>query len=478
MSDTVIAPSAGKTRAVALVVILLAAFMDLIDVTILNVVLPSIRRDLGASPAQLQWMLSGYTLALAVGLISGARLGDRLGHKRVFIIGVAGFAAASALCGLAVGPGMLIAARVLQGLLAAVMIPQVLSQIQVMFAPSERGGAMAAYSALSGLAATLGPILGPLLLDWNLAGLGWRLVFWVNAPIGVLAAIVSTRLLPESRVARATRLDPVGVLLSAAGLLLVLYPLITGADRVGWPWWTFGSVLAGLALLAGFVAQQRRLDDRGVAPLVRMSLFRSRSLRGGLLVQALFFIPVLGFFLVFMQFLQVGLGMSPMRAGLTMLPWSVAVPVFATFSAAVLLPRIGRATVQFGLVALALGFALIAFSGGQATADTGWSDLIGGVLVGGAGMGMLVAPLAELTLRDVPVADAGAGSGLFNTVTQLAAAVGVAVIGTVFFTDVRGARPSAAGFGHALAVALWLGICLLAIAFAASFLLPRRTADR
>jgi hypothetical protein len=282
------------------------------------------------------------------------------------------------------------------------------------------------------------------------------------------------KLLPDSRAESATRLDLAGVALSAAGLLLVLYPLVTAADRSGWPLWTWLCLSAGLAVLAGFVMWERRV----AAPLVQMSLFRFRSVNGGLLVQMLFFVPTMGFFLVFMLFLQQGLRMSPMRSGLMILPWSVAVPVLATVSAALLLPRIGRATVQIGLVVMALGFALVALQTAGATPGTGWSDLVWGVLVGGAGMGMVVAPLLQLTLNDVPVSDAGSGSALYNTVTQLAASVGVAVIGTFFFTRVRGIGQTpqalAKGFGDAQAGSLWLGIALLAVAFAATFLLPRK----
>nr|AHE14813.1 major facilitator superfamily protein [uncultured bacterium] len=461
----------------ALVVILLAAFMDLLAVTILNVILPFIQTDLLASPAQLEWMLSGYTLALALGLITGARLGDMLGHKRIFIAGVAGFAAASALCALSANSDMLVVGRVLQGLFAAAMLPQVLSQIQVMYAPRERGGAMAAFSALSGLAAALGPILGPLLLTWDLLSLGWRLVFWINVVIGAVVVVACLELLSESRSSRPPHLDVLGVVVSTAGLLLVLYPLITAADRSRWPAWAYLSMVAGGTMLIGFVAHQRRVAARGEEPLLQVFLFQFRSIQGGLLVQLVFFVPVMGFFLIVMQFLQVGLRMSPMMAGLTILPWSVAAPVLAGISAAVLLPMIGRAAVQIGLVLLATGFAILAVAAADAMPSTGWPSLIVGMLVGGAGMGMVVAPLAQLTLTDVPVEHAGSGSALFNTVTQLAASLGVAVIGTIFFTRVRGtnATPNAlaAGFGHALATSLWICIGLLALALIASLLLPR-----
>ncbi|MDJ0363182.1 MFS transporter [Rhodococcus sp. H29-C3] len=479
MSDTFLTNDfriAGAARTTALVVILLASFMDLLDVTILNVTAPSIERDLGASPSQLQWLLAGYTLAFAIGLITGARLGDLVGYKRMFLLGVAGFTVASAVCGMAPTPVVLITARVVQGLFAAALIPQVLSQIQVMYAPHERGGAMAAFSALSGLAASIGPILGGILIEADLWGLGWRLVFWINVPVGLAALVIGAKTLPESRSPSRPRLDLIGVGLSALGLLLVVYPLIEVSGTRPWPVWTYWSMAAGVLVLIGFTCWQRLLAGRGGEPLLELSLFRIRSLRGGLLVQLLFFIPIMGFFLIFMQLLQLGIGMSPIRAGLTLLPWSIATTVTAILGAAVLVPKIGRLTVQIGLLLLALGFGLLAFVADSATTQTGWLALLPGVLVGGAGMGFAVAPLAQLTLGEIPAAHASSGSGLFNTVAQLAASIGVAAIGTLFFSRLSSTseqRSGTGGFGQAFSTSMWVGIVMVGVALAASFLLPR-----
>ena len=469
---------AGPTRTFALLVVLLAAFMDLMDVTILNVTLPTIETDLHAGPAALEWALSGYTLALTVGLISGARLGDLVGHKRMFVIGLGGFTAASAACSLSTGPWLLVAARVVQGLFAAAMIPQVLAQIQLLYRAQERGPAMAAYSALAGIAATAGPILGPALLHWNLGGQSWRLVFWVNVPVGILATIAAARLLPSRRPGGGEqRLNLPSVLVAAAGLALVLYPLIAASGDGAWPGWSYPVILAGLLVLAGFCLQQHRTAVRGGRPLIDLRLLRSRSLAGGLAVQLLFLVPIMGFFLTVMQFLQRGLGMSPMRAGLTLLPWSVTVTVFAGLSAAVLLPRIGRLTVQLGLVLTAAGLALLATVAAGAGTRTGTSDLLPGILLGAAGMGLVVAPIAQLTLADVPAAQAGTGSGLFNTVSQLGASLGVASLGTVFFGALdRPAGPAGSthAYGHAFGQTLWISIGLLAAALVASYALPQR----
>jgi EmrB/QacA subfamily drug resistance transporter len=468
----------GRTRTIALTVILLAAFMDLMDVTILNVMLPTIEADLHAGPSALEWVLSGYTLALTVGLITGARLGDLFGYKRVFVVGVAGFTAASVACSLSVGPGMLVAGRVVQGLFAAAMIPQVLSQIQLLYRPQERGPAMAAFSALSGLAATAGPILGPALLDFNLADQGWRLVFWVNVPVGAVAAVAASRLLPDGRGTDTGRPDLPAVFAAGAGLTLVVYPLIAASGRGGWPAWAYPVIAVGFVVLAAFCMVQRRVASRGGRPLIDIALFARRSLAGGLAVQLLFLVPIMGFFLTIMQFLQRGLGMSPLHAGLTMLPWSITVTLFAGVSAAVLLPRIGRLTVQLGLILTATGLALLAFTAAGADDRTGTLELLPGILVGSAGMGMVVAPIAQLTLTDVTPPQVGTASGLFNTVSQLGACFGVAMIGTVFFTrlghDTDAGRTAAHTYGQAFDQTLLLSIGLLAAAFAISYALPRR----
>ncbi|MEV0196699.1 DHA2 family efflux MFS transporter permease subunit [Nonomuraea sp. NPDC050691] len=461
----------------ALVVILLASFMDLLDVTIVNITLPSVRTELNASPAHLQWMLTGYTLAFALGIITGARLGDLYGYKRVFLTGIAGFTAASALCGAAPTAEVLVCARIVQGLFAAVMVPQVLSQIQLMYAPHERGGAMAAFSSLSGLAAATGPILGAVLLQADWFGQGWRTVFWINIPVGILAFLTAAAVLPEARSTTRPRLDLTGVLISSAGLILILYPLIKGSEERPWPLWAYVSMILGVIVLAGFVRHQRRLSGRGKSPLIEVGLLRMRSVGGGLLTQFLFFLPVMGFFLTFMQLLQPGLGMTPMSSGLTILPWPIATTIAAGLGAAVLLPRLGRITVQIGLVVLALGFALLALTAGSATPGTNWLDFLPGVVVGGLGMGLTVAPLAQLTLEKIPTRHAASGSGLFNTIAQLGASVGVALFGTVFFAQVPAhAGEPTGGYASAFTATIWSSLLLLAVTFAVSFLLPRKEA--
>src|ERR1700729_274822 len=228
-------------RGLPLIILLLAAFMNLLDVSIVNIAIPSIQRNLHASYADVQWALAGYTLAYALVLITGGRLGDTYGRKRLFLIGVAGFTIISALCGAATGPGMLIGCRVAQGAMGAIMVPQVLSVIQVIFPPHERIKALAGFGVTAGLGTVSGPLLGGLLIQHNLVGLGWRPIFLINVPVGLLAVVASAVLIPESRAPRRPRLDPGGVALISAALLLLLYPLVQGRE-LGWPVWTFVSM--------------------------------------------------------------------------------------------------------------------------------------------------------------------------------------------------------------------------------------------
>ena len=253
-------------RWAALVVMLLAAFMNLLDVSIVNIAVPSIQRGLHASYADVQWTLAGYALSYALVLITGGRLGDTYGRKRLFLIGVVGFTVMSALCGAAQSPGALIASRVAQGAMGALMIPQVLSVIQVSFPAAERIKALAAFGVTAGLGAVSGPLLGGLLTSHSLLGLGWRSIFMINIPVGVIAVAASLVLVRESRAPRPPRLDPAGVLLLSGALILLLYPLVEG-QQVGWPAWTYLMMALSGPVLAVFVGYERRKARRGGSPL-------------------------------------------------------------------------------------------------------------------------------------------------------------------------------------------------------------------
>ncbi|WP_125613440.1 MFS transporter [Specibacter cremeus] len=468
------APPVGRARSFALVSLFLASFMELLDATIVNVALPDIEQSLGAKNAELQWMVASYTLALAIGLITGSRLGDVYGRKRLFIAGLVVFTASSVLCGLAMNPEMLIASRALQGFASAAMIPQVLSSLQVMYKPAERAGAMAGYSALAGVAAVSGPILGAVLTDADLFGWGWRTIFFVNVPVGVFAVLCAGKFVPESRAPQRHKLDPFGVVLLAVGMLAILYPLTMGREE-NWPLWTFLMLGFGLLVLVGFVLLQRREERRGGEPLVPISLFRSRSFAAGIAMMFLFFIPMHGFFLIQTLFLQVGLDYPILKAGLTMLPFSLMVPVLAGLSAAILAKKIGRVVLQLGPLVVAAGFVvIIATVHANGGAVTPW-HLIAGLALSGAGFGMVVAPVGIFVLSEVPVKFAGPASGLFNTTGQLAGALGVAVVGTLFFNGISAstAHGKAGVFIDGFSSTMWLMAGGMVLAALAASFLPR-----
>ena len=423
--------SADPRRWVALAVVLIAGFMQLVDISIVNVAIPSIQRDLDATYADIQWVLAGYQLAFAVMLITGGRLGDIFGRKRLFMIGMAGFTLASALCGLAQTPDMLIASRILQGLFGAIMFPQVLSIIQVTFPPQERATAFGLFGATIGLATITGPLVGGLLIQADLFGLEWRPIFLVNLPIGIAALAVAARFLVESKAPRALRLDPVGVVVVTAGLLLLVYPLVQGRD-LGWPPWTFLSMAASVPVLAGFAVYERHKKALDGSPLVDMDLFRQRSFVPGLLLAGIFFMGIPAFFLTFSLWLQIGLGFSALHAGLTGAPFAVG-SALASAASVRLVPVLGRRILSAGSLLLVAGMVALMWTvdryGG---AVTSW-QLLPALLLCGLGLGSVIAPLVNVVLAGIRAQDAGSASGVLTTVQQIGGAVGVALIGVVFF---------------------------------------------
>jgi EmrB/QacA subfamily drug resistance transporter len=431
----ILAPAAaGKPdprRWLTLAILLLAAFMNLLDISIVNIAIPSIQRDLHASYADVQWALAGYTLAYAVVLITGGRLGDAYGRKRMFLIGVTGFTIMSALCGAAQGPGMLIGCRVVQGAMGAIMIPQVLSVVQVIFPPAERIKALAAFGVTAGLGTVSGPLLGGLLTQNNLFGLDWRSIFLINVPVGIIAVAASAVLVRESRAPRPPRLDPGGVLLVTAAMLLLLYPLVQGR-QLGWPAWTFVTMAASVPAFALFVWYERAKTRRDGSPLVQLSLFGQRAFSTGIAIAVTFFLGVTSFALILTLSLQTGLGFTPLHAGLTFLPFSGGV-LIASGAAARLAPRFGRGVTMTGALVMAAGMAgLISTVAHYGPAVTTW-EMVPALIAAGLGMGAVLAPLADILLAGVDHQHAGSASGLFNTSIQVGASIGVAVIGVIFF---------------------------------------------
>ena len=433
-------PPADPRRWLALTVVVSASFMAVFDQFVVNVAIPSIQRDLHASFAQVQFVVAGYALAYAVTLVTGGRLGDIFGRKRLFMVGMAGFTLASALCGLAPGPGLLVAARLLQGLGAALMAPQVLAIIQVTFPASERGGALSVYGAVIGLASLAGQALGGLLIRADLFGLGWRVVFLVNIPIGLAALLAAAPLVQETRSPTAHRLDLGGVAILTGGLVLFTVPLVAGRDA-GWPPWAWACLLASLPVLAGFVRFERRKTRRGESPLVALDLFRGRAFAAGLGVAFPFGMANPAMFLTLALYLQLGLQFSPLAAGLTFAPAPVGFFLAATLSGR-LSRALGRRLVLLGLLLKAGAWAAIGLLVLRDGAGLDPAHLVPLMLIEGAGAGWTGPPLIGLSLAGVPSRDAGAAAGVFTTAQQIAGALGVALIGVVFFGVLAGHAPA------------------------------------
>ena len=409
--------------------ILAVECMDLLDGTIVNVAAPSIRADLGASLSALQWIAGGYALTFAIGLVTGGRLGDIFGRRRLFLLGLAGFTAASALCGAADSPETLIGLRLVQGVFAAIMIPQGFGILRQVFPPDEIQKAFGLFGPVIGLSAVLGPILGGALTDGDLFGLGWRAIFLVNVPIGLIALFGSAKLLPESKADNRPRLDLGGAALVTLAMGLLVYPLIQGREA-GWPAWTFVSIGASALALAAFVVLERRRERERKSPLVTMSLFRKRAFSAGLASALVFFAGMIGLMLTFSLYLQLGQGFSAIHTGLTLIPWSLGTAVGAGLGAGLLGPRFGRPTLHAGLAVMllgVLGLLLVSHDGASSWAFAGPE------LVAGVGMGAMLAPLFDFVLAGVDDDEVGSASGVLNAMQQLGGALGIAVIGTVFF---------------------------------------------
>jgi len=441
--------------------------MDLLDATIVNVAAPSIHDELHTSSTALQWIVGGYSLALAVGLVIGARLGDIHGRRRLFIAGAAGFTLCSTLCGIAPSTGWPIAFRLAQGAAAALMIPQGLGLIRDAFPEEERAKAFGLFGPVIGLSAVLGPIIGGALVSADLFDTGWRLVFLVNLPLGLLAVLGSARVLPASERDRDARLDWRGGLLVAAAMGLIVYPLVQGRE-LGWPAWTFALMAAGLALLAAFARHALRLERTGAGPLVTPSIFRTREYSAGVLVILVFFGGISGVMLVLGLYLQLGLGFSAIHAGLTFVPWSLGMAVGAGLGAGMLAPRFGRHVLHAGMVVMVAGVigTIAVVHGGGMGVTSLW--LAGPLLVTGIGMGLVVAPLFSFILAGVQDDEVGSASGALNALQQLGSAVGVAVLGTIFFSVLAGG-----GFAAATERVLWVQAGLVAACGVLALLLPR-----
>ncbi|OLF07546.1 MFS transporter [Actinophytocola xinjiangensis] len=419
----------GRRASLALLVVLIASFMDLLDVTIVVVAAPDIARDLHATDAQLQWTIAAYTLALGSGLITGGRLGDDHGRRRVFLWSLTVFALASAACALAPTAGTLIAVRAVQGLAGGFMVPQVFGIIRSSFAAPAT--AFGAFGAVQGLASVAGPLLGGALVEADLWGLGWRTIFWINLPIAALALVLGARVLPESTAASRARLDVPGAVLSCAGVVLVLAPLVQGHDW-GWPWWGWAVLAVGVLLLAVFPSYERAVTRRGGHPVLEPTLLTIRPFTAGLAAALLFFGGLASFFLVLSTYLQIGTGRTAWETGLVILPYAVG-SIITSGAGVALAPKAGRALLVTGSLTLAASQALLWWLVSDGTTPGYWA-LATAMFVGGLGLGLTAPVLVNVVLAAVPAQHAGAAGGVLSTVNQLGGAVGVAVLGTVYFT--------------------------------------------
>lgn len=457
-------------RALAMFVLIVASFLDMLDASILNVALPVIRTDLGASPSGVEWMVGAYDLAFAAVLITGGRLGDIVGRRTVFSIGVAGFTLASALAACAWhGDTDLVVARFAQGGFAALMVPQVLASVQTLYPPAERAGVLGTIGAASGLATVIGPLLGGWLIAADPFGGGWRSLFVINVPIGIALLLAAVRWVPDTRAANPPKLDVLGFVLASATLVVLCYPLFEG-PWLGWPGWIWAVFAAVPVLGLLFVAEQRRETARGGTPLVPMHLFTNRGFASGGITIMCFMGSSAGFFLVLALYLQGGLGFSALGAGSALLPFSFGA-LAGSGIAARLAAKASKAMVILGAGMTAAGLwwlrHTVSAQGGRLS---GW-DLLWPLAIGGLGLGLSVLPVTDLAVATVDVRNAGAVSGVFTSCQQVAGVLGIAVIATVFFGRV-GQDPSFGALHEALLTAVWISIGGFSLTAVAGLTLP------
>ena len=379
-----------KWRWVAFGAVITAAVMDLLDSTIAQVAAPTIRRELGGSYAVIEWVTAAYALAMTVGLLTGGRLGDIFGRRRMLLTGMAGFVVASAACAAAGTAGELIAARAAQGLLGAIMLPQVFGLIRDMFAAHEMGKAFGVYGPVMGLSAMLGPIVSGGLISANLFGTGWRMIFAVNVPVGLAALALGAWTLPSGGT-RKGRLDLPGAVLAGGAMFLLVFPLAQG-HSLGWPTWLFGMLAAAVLVLATFGWYQIRRQRAGRDPLVEPSLFRHGPYRAGIVFSIVFTGSLGGIVMIFNVFLQNGLGFSPWHSAITTAPWAAGAFI-GSAAGGIAMSKLGRRVLHAGLVVEAAGLLAIyavlrAAGGGVSTVD-----LLAPMVIGGIGMGMVFVPL-------------------------------------------------------------------------------------
>jgi len=461
------APDPARWRALA--VCLVGGFMTLLDVSIVNVALPSLRSSLDATESDLQWVLAGYSLAFGLVLVPAGRLGDVRGRRSVYVVALSLFTAASAFCGLAPTALLLSLGRVAQGVAGGLLVPQQSGLIQELFRGAERAKAFGLLGATIGISTAVGPLLGGLLIALGGAEHGWRLVFFVNVPIGLAAIPLALRLFPGARPERRREsLDPVGVLLLGVGVLLVLLPLVQERTWSGDAKWLL--LPAGAVVLAAFTLWERSYAARGREPMVDLGLFRVRSYAIGTTLGLIYFAGFTAIFFIYTLYLQNGRDYSALEAGLAITPFALGSAAAAALGGR-LVPRFGRSLVALGLLLVTVGLVGTAVAIHLAgNVSVGWATLVP-LLVAGVGGGFVITPNVTLTLDEVPVHRAGSAGGVLQTGQRLGSAVGIALVGSLFFHRLSTSRGD---WGSAVDVGLYLCAGFVAVALVLALLDIRR----
>jgi MFS family permease len=430
MHQIVAAAVDSSRRWWVLAIVVAAQFMFGVDAFIVNVAIPTIAVELHASSAQIEAVIAVYLIAYATLVITGGRLGDIYGTRNVFLAGVFGFTLTSLWCGLAQTGPELILARLAQGATAALMVPQVLATLHLLFSDASRGRAFGIYGMVLGLAGAAGFLLGGVLVTSDLAGLGWRAVFFVNLPLGLVIMTAAWWIMPSVPRRAGTRLDVPGAIVMFTGLLCLIGPLLFGHD-VHWAPWIWLVMAAGIAIIAGFLRLEHAVDRGGGMPLIDLALLSDAAFMRGLYATFLFFFANLSFYLVMTMFMQRGLHIPPLQAGLVFVPLALAFVIASRHSSARSRHRGTLVLIEGCALQLAALVVLVLM---VASIETPNALLLALVLtIFGYGQGLVMAPLSSAVLSTVKPASAGSGAGMYGTTTQIANAAGVAAIGAVFF---------------------------------------------
>lgn len=461
----------GRRRTYALAVCMVAAFMTLLDVSIVNVALPSIRAGLDSPPSGLQWILSGYSLAFGLLLVPAGRVGDARSRRVTFVTGVLLFTASSLAAGFAPSVWVLVAARLVQGAAGGIVTPQVAGLIQQMYQGDERGRAFGRLGATIGIATAAGPLIGGAIIQVAGADEGWRWVFFVNVPIGLIAVPLALRLLPHRYEVAGERqsLDPVGVAVLGVGVTALLLPLVQGREWQSPLKWLL--VPASIAILAGFVAWERRYRSRGGDPVVNLALFRRRSYAWGCALALMYFAGFTGIFFTLTLFLQNHLGESALMAGATITPFALGSAVSASVAGR-LVARAGRRLIVAGLVLVAAGLGGVYLATVLAHGPATSAAIALPLLVAGCGSGAVIAPNQTITLSEVPRREGGSAAGVLQTSQRIGSSAGIAAVGAVFFAALGTTGDWPQALHHGLLVLL--GFVALALVPAVAGTVRRR----